>query len=281
MIDYAKFFAANLEIIDKHGKIVPFLLNPPQLRFLDELERLMLLLKARQMGFSAEVLGMYTTDFLLEENLNIVVISHEGEATKKLFRRVKFYLESFLRKQTLYPGLTLKDLLETDNRNEIVNRLNGCHYYIGTAGAKAFGRGDTIHRLHGSEVAFWPNLQEVLAGLLNALTQDGIGVLESTANGYNEYQQMWSKAEMGESAFKNFFAPYHELPEYQEPGWKERKIKEFNDPRLFMQEFPATPEEAFLSSGNPFFDIEAVKRLLDRSMKPEISGGMTMEGIWL
>jgi hypothetical protein len=39
-------------------------------------------------------------------------------------------------------------------------------FYIGTAGARKFGRGDTITDLHCSEVAFWENAKELTAGLL-------------------------------------------------------------------------------------------------------------------
>ncbi len=42
-------------------------------------------------------------------------------------------------------------------------------YAVGTAGAKAVGRSQTVQLFHGSEVAFWPNAKTHFAGVVQAI----------------------------------------------------------------------------------------------------------------
>ena len=121
-----------------------------------------------------------------------------------------------------------------------------------------------------------------MTNVLQAVPKDGFVMIESTANGYgNWYQLQWSKAELNDSTFKPIFLSWREVPEYQAEGWEEQKRGEYVDERLFAQDFPETPEEAFLMSGNPFFDVEVVQAMLKSAPAVVQSGSMTMEGIWL
>ena len=56
-----------------------------------------------------------------------------------------------------------------------------------------------------------------------------------------------------------------EIPEWQwwrKIAWRRRKKLEFRtDPKKFYQEYPATPEEAFLASGRPVFDIRMLQKM--------------------
>jgi hypothetical protein len=262
--------------VDKHQVAIPFIPNGPQAQLLDTMTGRDIVLKARQMGFSAIILAMFATDFILEENSRSVVIAHENGATQRLFDRVKYFIKSFEEKTGA------KIPLKYNSRSELVNSSNNATFYVGTAGSEAFGRGDTIFNLHGSEVAFWPNPETTLTGLLQAVTQGGKVFLESTANGYGNYfHTLWDKAERKESAFSAHFYPYTDLAEYQVDGWKEAKMAEFADPRLFAQEFPETAEEAFLSSGSPFFDVSIIRQWLKDAQSPIKTGSLTMEGVWL
>ena len=164
-------------------------------------------------------------------------------------------------------------------------------FKVVTAGAIAKGRGTTQTCVHASEVAFWPH-PEVLSGLFQAMPDvpNTIWVLESTANGmrgngevfYNE----WNRAISGESDLVPIFIPWWKMSKYRRrPGLNsedyndEEKIlvKTFNldgeqlawrryailtktqaSVELFHQEYPSTPEEAFVSTGLPAFDPLAV-----------------------
>lgn len=63
-------------------------------------------------------------------------------------------------------------------------------------------------------------------------------------------------------------------------AWRRRKIKqEFRgDERAFRQEFPATPREAFLVSGNCFFDEERLREYEETARKPLMRANMARVG---
>jgi len=42
-------------------------------------------------------------------------------------------------------------------------------------------------------------------------------------------------------------------------GWRREKIKEFPNKESFMQEYPLTPDEAFIYTCTPAFDVLALK----------------------
>lgn len=71
-------------------------------------------------------------------------------------------------------------------------------YQAMTAGGKGGGRASTPSMVHASEVAHWED-PEYLTGLFNALPllEDTIGIVESTAKGFNHFYDMWDNAVRG------------------------------------------------------------------------------------
>ena len=273
-------------IISKKGELVDFTQNYVQNR-LDEIrEQLkregkpiwLLVLKARQEGVSVKVMADWVADCVNPNLKNVVatLVSHEGEATKRLFRKARINID-----HAKIPIVT-----KTDNTREIEFPKTNSWFYILTAGSKAGGRGDTIGRLHLSEVAHYKD-QTILTGLFQAVPVDGEVIAETTANGFGEwFQQEWEKAEKGESKFTPVFFSWAENPEYRinntiltreecteeekllmdsyrldvpQIAWRREKMKEFTSKELFYQEYPLTPDEAFIHSGTPAFDSLALK----------------------
>ena len=72
-----------------------------------------------------------------------ICISHRKDATELLFKKVKFYIESYCAKR----GFNPKDILLTDNKNMIENKLNKAMFYIGSAGTKVGGRGGSAKNI--------------------------------------------------------------------------------------------------------------------------------------
>lgn len=137
----------------------------------------------------------------------------------------------------------------------------------------------TIHGAsHNSEVAFWPNQDEHVAGILQALPNapGTEAILETTANGKEMFYELWQEAERGMNQWRTIFIPWYWQDEYRIDNYpadfeltiEEREIKEaFNldlaqmvwrrdkintDFRgkewIFQQEYPSFPSEAFNSS---------------------------------
>lgn len=83
----------KLNIVNKDGVLVPFSPNEEQIKFLDTMTNKSTILKARQIGFSTLILGMFTLDFLMKHNSRRVAISHEAKAAQRLLDRVKFSID--------------------------------------------------------------------------------------------------------------------------------------------------------------------------------------------
>lgn len=162
------------------------------------------------------------------------------------------------------------------------------------------GRSSTIKFLHGSECAFWDDSADVTSAAVQAvpMAPETFIFLESTANGIGGYfYDEWNAAKRGESQFRPVFFPWHSHNEYETPNiidddlgdldaeeealyklfehegydraswprkiyWRRLKKKEFRtDPKKFYQEYPSTPEEAFLASGRPVFDVPMLQEM--------------------
>jgi hypothetical protein len=139
---------------------------------------------------------------------------------------------------------------------------------VGTAKSTGFGRGDDITFLHLTEVSLADHLEQLLAGAGEAVVRNTIITLETTANGYNEFKTFWDEASAGARNYTALF--YSPEWEYDEE-FINRKKAELG--RLFDQEFPMTPEQAFIASGNQYFDRQALQELLKKTEETKTIDG--------
>jgi len=250
---YEKFIEQRLEIIDKQGQIVQFVPNGPQRLFAEKATGRDILLKARQEGFSSFIGGIFAGDFILDPNSHSVVIADVADNAIGLLDKVKFYLKSY-EQQT-----GMKIPLKYNSKYELVNEVINSKYQIGTAENTEFGRSKTIKNLHMSEAAFYKHFRKLLASALQAVRPDGRVVIETTANGFNEFKEFWDESELGLTGFNPLF---FSASLFYSQEFLEQKRKELG--RLYPQEYPETPEEAFIASGENYFDKEALKAYLEQ-----------------
>lgn len=293
---FAVLAKTALKIKTKSGKLVPLQLNTAQKHINaeceDQLQRIgkvrKALLKGRQQGGSTFVEGRFFVKMARNRGRNVFVLSHEAKTTGKLMDMVRRYLDNFPR--------AIRPKLSTDSVSlGLVFPKLDASYEMGTAGNAQTGRGHTIFYLHGSEVAFWPNGEEILSGLLQAVPDelDSEVILESTANGVGGvFYQYVMDALAGEGEYELIFVPWYWQDEYrtrvlpdgfrrtQEENvtaknvanhsdgskyshvlddyqlmWRRNKIRELKSGDTFKQEYPFTIREAFLFSGRPAFDV--------------------------
>lgn len=256
-MNYKKFFEARFKIVNKQGGVVPFILNPIQQRWLEEPSLRKIELKARQEGFSSAILAKKTTKFLLMQNRYIVSIADIADNAMGLLDRVKYYIQS-------YEDVTgVKVPLKYNSKYELYNAELNNRFIIGTAENVDVGRSKTITDLHMSEAAFYKDLKRMLASVLQAVVPDGEVDIETTANGFNEFKSVWDEAMLGSNGFKPMFFG---ASEHYSPEFLEQKKKELG--RYFQQEYPETAEEAFLTSGDNYFDTLSLKWYLDNTKEP-------------
>lgn len=302
-INTRKYIENCLKIRTKDSRVVPLVLNSPQLKLYKLIGELasqnkpirIIILKARQMGFSTLTEAIIFKKTATAKNVKSGIVAHTDSATNNLFEMSKFFYNN------LPPEL--KPMQKLSNAREVVfdsatqGQGLGSKISCSTAGGKGVGRSDTYQNLHISEYAFWTGDKEkTLLGLLQAVpnTKDSMVIIESTANGYDDFQKRWADAVAGESDYVPFFVGWNELEEYSMPytGFdlteEERRLKELysvtneqltwrrwciknncgGDVQMFKQEYPINPTEAFISTGECVFDKEAIVKRTETIPKP-------------
>ena len=288
---------------------IPFIFNFVQQKYYKVRSRYDLILKARKEGFTSLVLAIWLVSCLFIQNTRAVVVSHEDDATKRLFAKVKFYLETMGVSDQKF-AVTLDD----DSKKQITFPLTNSSFWIGTAGSRTFGRGDDITLLLLSEVAHYKN-QDFLTGLIAACTPTAWHVMETTANGIGErFNLMWEEAgdPQGGSGWKRHFFGWFEDPTHSAPVpehlspllltaaearmresikagtgveisdaqiyWYRQTYNSMPDKSKMVQEYPSNAREAFISSGRHVFNIQKLDEYLQRCTPAQWVGELTDDG---
>lgn len=253
-------------------------------------------LKARQEGISTEAEGMMFQDAATRPLVQTLIVAHRDDSTAILFRMNKLFFDCLPREiRPMKKNSNAKELVfENPTKDPKKKKRNpGLRSRIRcvTAGGGGIGRSDTLTNVHLSEYAFWPgNKKETLIGILQAVPDDPdtMVIMESTPNGFNEFKEFWDDAVAEKNGFRPLFIAWFCEPEYRRPVtpgtvWtdEEKKLAETwgldeqqlawrrwciatnlgGDENLFRQEYPSTPDEAFLFSGTPFFDNDLIMSL--------------------
>lgn len=309
--DFTQYAPECLKIKTKAGKIAPFVLNKAQQYIHERLEEQKarigkvraLILKGRQQGASTYISGRFYHKVSLRMGVGVYILTHEMGATDNLFSMAQRY----------HDNTSLQPQVGKSNAKELSFPALDSGYQVGTAGVKAGGRSRTIQLFHGSEVAFWPNDTEQFSGVVEGVPDEpGTEIiLESTANGVTgEFHDRWQQAEAGIGDYIAIFVPWFWDPGYRrkpeedfalhtekthadeilteveyselhglddwQMAWRRNKIHAIGHAK-FMQEYPATAQEAFQTSGQdsfikPIDVLRARKNKLD-GLGPLICGG--------
>lgn len=234
-----------LKIRTKSGEIKDFKPNKPQLKLLNtivELEKKgkpvrIIILKARQMGFSTMTEGLCFQKTATNTNYRSLIIAHKEKASTNLYNMFKLYfdkLPNFMKpmrkrnnsKEILFENPTNDDEVKAKNPG-LQSRVT-----VATAQDSDAGRSETLNFVHISELAFWDRPEETMLSLSQAVPNlpNTCIIVESTANGVGDYfYDLWQKAEANEkgNAYVPLFFAWWEMDEYQIPFYDEAERKEF------------------------------------------------------
>lgn len=286
----------TFNIVDKEKSTVPFFLNEVQHSFIDLLNESIekhkqgkllhlrfLVLKGRQQGFTSVITAYQLANTLIKKNFTGFTLADTADNVRAIFQDKAKYVYNQL------PDI-LKPTEKYNSKTEMFFENLNSSWRINVA-TDQVGRSRTINFFHGSEAAFWKCLiSETQSSLGEALTKDSIQILESTANGFNEFKDLWDSGE-----WINCFYEWWRTPEYRDKFeskeikdkfmsdidnksdwiwkrlnwlkykifledeqlyWYYNKYKNYLNKDLIKQEYPCTPEEAFLNSGNCVFNTE-------------------------
>ena len=90
----------------------------------------------------------------------------------------------------------LRPSVGSSNAEELIFDKIDSGYLVSVASHEGTGRSATAQMLHASEAAFWDNLPAQFASLMQTVPDlPGTEVIiESTANGYNDFHTLWRKS---------------------------------------------------------------------------------------
>jgi hypothetical protein len=274
--DLPYFAETVLRIRPKSGGLEPLVFNSAQLELHRRLEDQLaktgkvraIVLKARQLGISTMIAARFLKKTIQTPGIRTIIIAHTRPASGNLFKMIRRYVE--------HMPLDVKPSIGTQNQQELIFDRVDSGYAVAVATEEGAGRSDTAQLLHGSEAAFWQDMQEQLSALLQTVPRlpGSEVILESTGNTYGDaFHQLWRAAEAGESEFQPIFLSWAMQKEYRDTPpedfkrsseenrlaelhglddgqlyWRRLKIAELRSEDYFKREYPLTPDEAFLAS---------------------------------
>lgn len=310
-------------VVSKHSGKVLFKLKRAQRDFYDKylspeakangtFRYRIIILKARQLGFTTLVDLWMLDNTLFEKNVEALVIAHTKEDAKEFFNKKASYALRNMPKEV------------QDMMNFSIQRANKIQKNYEDGSSSAFsvsnsGRGGTYQYMHISEYAkmclLYPaKANEVITGAFVAVPSSGRLIIESTAEGmqgnyYELFDSSWNRRdkitmEMSKSelfpVFYNWTWDDEEMATMEEIiptesmieceiDWKEYQTdhkltdKEISfyytrwlllnkDIHKLKQEYPTTKEEAFLATGQNYFSIEKVTERKQKAVNMLRSG---------
>lgn len=302
-----KLIELTFNVVDKNKKLIPFFLNNVQHSFIDTLNKAIqdykdglitnisiLILKGRQQGFTTLITAIQLARTITRHNFEGLTLADKSTNTEAIFQNKAKFVYSRLPE-------CIKPTEKYNSKKQLLFEKLNSSWAVETA-TKEVGRSRTINFFHGSECAFWKDgIANIQASLGEAFTKDSIKIYETTANGFNDYRTMWNSGE-----HINCFYEWWLTPEYrlnfetknrrtkflndiyrvndwihqrlkwllEEKGldenqlyWYYKKYNGYIDKELIKQEYPCTPEEAFISSGKCYFNKDVIIEQIDKLEK--------------
>lgn len=300
-------------VVDKEKKVVPFFLNEVQHEFINILNKAiedyeqglitsisLLVLKGRQQGFTTLITGYQLAATITRHNFEGLTLADKSSNTEAIFQNKAKFIYNRL------PEMIKPTEKYNSKRQLLFEKLNSS-WSVDTA-TKEVGRSRTINFFHGSECAFWKDgISRIQASLGETFTQNAIKIYETTANGFNDYREMWKSGQHINCFFewwktreyrlnfetKNMRTKFlndidrkkgiwiydrlrwlrdEKVLDENQLYWYYKKYQGYIDKEVIKQEYPCTPDEAFIASGKCYFNTETVIKRIDQLEHQENNG---------
>lgn len=314
--------AGYLWITTKKGEMIRFRMNSAQRKLLVKIiearsrrQRIrILLVKARQMGFSTLIEAIIYCLAAQQKNRKALVVADEEDKSSNLFAMTKLYHDELARHE---PHLAPE--LKRSNEKALEFEGQNSKIFVDSGRNLEASRSYTYQYVHMSEAAFFPDLSTFMLGLNQSVPDhwDSMIILETTGNGREEFYRRYKAAVDGKSDWVPVFMAWFEMDEYRMPldngnyystdGIKfgvDYSHQEFLDDEAdlrityglddeqinwrrwaivnkcegsidaFKQEYPATWQEAFAMSGDMYFDKRGMDKQELELRKPLAIGSL-------
>ena len=275
-----------------------------------------IILKARRVGGSSFTEGVGLCHGMAEEAALGLIVAHLFKSSKGLFEVPINLIDCNLPHQ--FPLSAITGITHIKQEITIPRAGGNSHISLATAGsvAGAGGRALSFTFLHLSEAAYFPGVQP-FTSLLPTVPYDPSTfiVIESTANGRvgpgASFYDYWQNSVSGNNDYEPVFIPWHKDPTYRRPpedaadapadDYERWLMREFSCDKgqiawwratleneckgtlaIMQQEYPASPEEAFIATGDPAFEHNELEYARSKLRDPVATGNIVCpEGTYL
>jgi len=295
------------KIVNKYKEQIVFKRNRAQEHFNKNKVLRNIILKSRQLGFTTDEGIDALDDTLFTKNFESLFIAHTQDAAVEIFEKKIDYAW-----KNIDPELSFLWKAESDTANKLrFNFGDDTFSAITVANSGRSGTYNRVHISEYAKlcVNFPKRAEEVITGTIPSVPLDGRIDIESTAEGmggmFAEY--FWEAWDRGDpqhpTQFKAHFynwqwdddeiekveAPLKiELMEESVKFGEYQKLHNLSDIEItyyyykwlslgkdwlkLRQEYPTTPQEAFVTSGSPYFDNEKILQYLQKAQEPHQIG---------
>lgn len=254
----------------------------------------LIILKARQLGVTTYARINALDDTIIRSNRTNMIVAHNLDKQQEIFQRVRQAYRRMPTVRTCNNTIRRKPTANFDNKNMLY--FGAKSWAAATDQEKNSkiqvtldARSGTATAIHITELAFRRDAREMMAGTMPAV-ENGDVVIETTANGVGNYfhKLRIDNHNISWSVYDTVFIARYRDPHYSTeleegeelvlpeelahletidettltPQQKKRYLEKRKElGRDVFQEFPSTPEEAFLTTGRTVFDTQLLQRL--------------------
>jgi len=287
--------------------------NKAQKYYIDNKKPRNIIVKARQIGMSTGILAKNFHKLITQPMTMEAMVTHKDEISTymaAMVTRFRYNLPFHI-----VTGADSSEHIEIVFDDPNTGQRRTSNLYLGTAGARVWGRAQSFNVVHLTELAHWvpEKIQEILAGILNAVSQNAEVDIESTPRGRSGYfYELYDAAKRGEVPYKPFFFPWWWCERYRMPvdhplvveedkqptltseekalvnhhgldldqiRWRRWKWREQDriQKDLFRQEYPENDVDCWLVAGLAAFDQRAISEQLQTIIQPiEVDNFLTV-----
>lgn len=215
----------------KNNELQRLVLNPPQRRLECAILRMqraglpvrIIILKARQMGFSTYIEAAAFESVVRGKRARALVVAHDDETATEVLQMAHTMRDEIPRKGRKWNfGMKHTATYHMAWDAPILGQIK-----IASAKKKNPGRGFTMSFLHLSETAFWDDAKKKARSLMASLAKipGTMCIMESTADGaigyfHDMFRTAWAEKELGKplrkraTGWDSLFFAWFEMPDY-------------------------------------------------------------------
>ena len=217
-------------------------------------ERYTVALKARQIGFSTLIAAYaFWLTFFYDDRV-IIMVSKTERHSAKLLQHCKYgyrFMPEWMKLRGPLVDQKTQSKFSFYNESAIESLPS----------ASEPGRGDTVFLGIVDEIGFLPNSEEAYASIESVADVGGSLIMLGTANGEgNLLHKLWLGSQGLGSEYGQYKGIFHSWAARadRDQAWYDAKAAVTPEWQM-AQEYPSNPEEAFLKSGRPVLNLDAIR----------------------